>query len=136
MKFAGVREAVVFGWPDKKGGEIAVAVILTFSPVKPDKIRAHCAKFLAANKVPGYIICVKSIPKTATGKVDVPSLKKIVKTKIGNRTTTPALSWEENAWDMLLCLRITSPPALMYTPIGTWRYCYRLPERDVQVYGA
>jgi len=92
MKFAGVREAVVFGWPDKKGGEIAVAVILTFSPVKPDKIRAHCAKFLAANKVPGYIICVKSIPKTATGKVDVPSLKKIVKTKIGNRTTTPALS--------------------------------------------
>jgi len=87
-----IREAVVLGWPDKTGGEIAVAVVSAFSPVRPDRIRAHCSKFLAANKIPAYIFCVNSIPKTATGKVDVPLLKKIVKTKMGDRTTTPSLS--------------------------------------------
>jgi len=69
----GVAEAVSFGAPDAKYGEtVAAAVVLkpgvSEAGLEAD-IRAHCAKTMAAFKVPDRIFFTKVLPKTATGKI-------------------------------------------------------------------
>ncbi len=67
-----VRDAVCFGVPDEKYGElVSAAVTLTAEAgeVPASDLVAHCRERLAAFKVPVAIHVLDQIPRTATGKV-------------------------------------------------------------------
>jgi acyl-coenzyme A synthetase/AMP-(fatty) acid ligase len=64
-----ISEAVSFAVPDEMyGQEIHCAVVLK-SPVTEDELKFFAGETLAKFKVPKKIYITKSIPKTATGKV-------------------------------------------------------------------
>jgi oxalate---CoA ligase len=64
-----VRDAVCFGVPDEKYGElVGAAVTLSAEAEAADLIR-HCREQLAAFKVPARVDVLTEIPRTATGKV-------------------------------------------------------------------
>jgi acyl-CoA synthetase (AMP-forming)/AMP-acid ligase II len=69
LTHAAVREAIAFGRPDDKWGEIVEAAVVLDSPISPDALRDHCRAHLAAFKVPHTIHIVDRIPTGATGKV-------------------------------------------------------------------
>lgn len=83
LSHAAVAEAVSFGAPDPKYGEVvAAAVVLREGALEAgaddakraalaEEIRAHCARSLAAFKVPGQglLFIADALPKGATGKV-------------------------------------------------------------------
>src|SRR6185437_2214553 len=58
----GVREAVAFGVPDAKWGEVVHAAVVA-TGVSDAELRAFCAERLAAFKVPRRIHMVEQIPK-------------------------------------------------------------------------
>jgi len=64
----GVREAVAFGVPDAKWGEVVHAAVVA-TGVSDAELRAFCAERLAAFKVPRRIHMVEQIPKGPTGKI-------------------------------------------------------------------
>lgn len=66
----GVREAVVFGLPDEKWGEVVAAVVEcdTLS-VTPEQVDRHCRARLARGRCPTRIAVVNELPRTWTGKV-------------------------------------------------------------------
>jgi acyl-CoA synthetase (AMP-forming)/AMP-acid ligase II len=64
----GVREAVAFGVPDAKWGEVVHAAVVAAGASEAD-LRAFCAERLAAFKVPRRIHVVEEIPKGPTGKI-------------------------------------------------------------------
>ncbi len=64
-----VREAVVYGLPDDKYGEVVAAVIVARAPVAIDELIRHCAERLAAFKVPVSVAVMDRIPTGPTGKV-------------------------------------------------------------------
>ncbi|KAK9828489.1 hypothetical protein WJX72_000277 [[Myrmecia] bisecta] len=69
-----VAEAVAFGAPDEKFGEVvAAAVVLTSKPANAEAIiadiRKHAGVKLAKFKVPEKIFITDKLPKTATGKI-------------------------------------------------------------------
>jgi oxalate---CoA ligase len=64
----GVREAVAFGVPDAKWGEVVHAAVVA-TEVSHADLRAFCAERLAAFKVPRRIHVVEEIPKGPTGKI-------------------------------------------------------------------
>jgi len=71
LSHPGVAEAVSFGAPDLKYGEVVHAVV-TAKPdtvLTPTDVVAHCAKHLAAFKVPSKVYIADSVPRTATGKI-------------------------------------------------------------------
>ena len=63
-----VRDAVCFGIPDEKYGEVVGAAVTLEAEVKDDGLIAYCRERLAPFKVPARIY-VQPIPRTATGKV-------------------------------------------------------------------
>jgi len=67
-----VRDAVCFGVPDEKYGELvgaAVTVTADGGGVTPKDLAGFCGQRLAAFKVPAVIAVLDEIPRTATGKV-------------------------------------------------------------------
>ena len=64
----GVREAVAFGVPDAKWGEVVHAAVVA-TGVSDGDLRAFCAERLAVFKVPRRIHVVEEIPKGPTGKI-------------------------------------------------------------------
>lgn len=69
-----VKEAVAFGAPDEKYGEIvAAAVVLNSAPADEKAaikdIKLQTGKRIAAFKVPTRIFITDNLPKTATGKI-------------------------------------------------------------------
>jgi acyl-CoA synthetase (AMP-forming)/AMP-acid ligase II len=64
-----VVDAVAFGRPDNKWGEVVEAVVVLKAPATPDELREHCSERLAAFKVPRTVHVVNHIPKGPTGKV-------------------------------------------------------------------
>lgn len=69
-----VREAVAYGVPDAKYGEVVHAAVVTESPVGERELMAHCSERLASFKVPIKIVMVDEIPTGPTGKVQRTSL--------------------------------------------------------------
>jgi long-chain acyl-CoA synthetase len=77
-KYPDVSEAAVVARPDEKRGEAPVAFV---SPVSGATLHTHeilhfCRERLADYKVPREIHIVKSLPRTATGKIAKLELKK------------------------------------------------------------
>ncbi|HPX73300.1 MAG TPA: acyl-CoA synthetase, partial [Methanoregulaceae archaeon] len=65
LKHPAVLDAAVFGCPDERRGEIAVAVIVQKekgSP-DPDDLLSFCRERLAGYKVPRGIIVTESLPR-------------------------------------------------------------------------
>jgi len=64
-----VRDAVCFGVPDAKYGELVGAAVTLRADVEPRDLIEHCRGQLAAFKVPAQIDMLEEIPRTPTGKV-------------------------------------------------------------------
>ena len=66
-----IAEAAVIGVADERWGEVgcAFAVAVEGRALDPEAITAHCYDRIAAYKVPKTIVVVKTLPRTASGKV-------------------------------------------------------------------
>ncbi|HEY2551503.1 MAG TPA: AMP-binding protein [Streptosporangiaceae bacterium] len=64
-----VTDAVCFGVPDEKYGELPAAAVTLAADVEPRELIGYCRERLAAFKVPSVIHVLPQIPRTATGKV-------------------------------------------------------------------
>jgi acyl-CoA synthetase (AMP-forming)/AMP-acid ligase II len=69
MSHPAVRDAVCFGVPDDKYGELVAAAVTLGQDVEAAGLIDHCRQQLAAFKVPARIHFLPEIPRTATGKV-------------------------------------------------------------------
>ena len=64
-----VAEAVAFGIPHPTWGEEVAAAVVLGQPGTEAELMAYCRERLADFKCPKKLFLVKSIPRTATGKV-------------------------------------------------------------------
>jgi acyl-CoA synthetase (AMP-forming)/AMP-acid ligase II len=64
-----VRDAVCFGVPDDKYGELVGAAVTLSGEADPKELIGYCRERLAAFKVPARIDVLPEIPRTATGKI-------------------------------------------------------------------
>ena len=64
-----VREAVAFGIPDERLGQVPVAVVVTQDDVSPDELVAWVKSRLPAYKAPVTVSTTDSIPRNAAMKV-------------------------------------------------------------------
>lgn len=71
-----VDDAVVFGMPDERFGEVVAAVIATdSSDLTPEAVREHCAALIAGYKKPRLISIRTSLERSPSGKVDMRRMK-------------------------------------------------------------
>ncbi|MBS1921540.1 MAG: AMP-binding protein [Bacteroidetes bacterium] len=75
----GVREAVVFGTPDKVMGESIVAYVTLKdgSTLNEKMIQRACMAHLESFMVPNKIVLIHEMPKSPNGKIDKKELKKL-----------------------------------------------------------
>ncbi len=73
-----VEECTVFGVPDDKWGEALIAYVIENGnpPTTEDELTQFCGEQLARYKRPRTVIFVPEIPKTPSGKIQKPLLKK------------------------------------------------------------
>jgi fatty-acyl-CoA synthase len=78
LELPGVEEAAVIGVPDDTWGEVglAVLVVATGAARDPEAIRTALRERLAGFKVPRLIEFADDLPKTATGKIRKPELRR------------------------------------------------------------
>jgi oxalate---CoA ligase len=69
MTHPAVRDAVCFGVPDEKYGELVGAAVTLKADADVKDLTDHCRLRLAAFKVPARIDVLTEIPRTPTGKV-------------------------------------------------------------------
>jgi oxalate---CoA ligase len=69
MSHPAVRDAVCFGVPDDKYGELVAAAVTLEQGAEAAGLTEHCREQLAAFKVPVRIHVLAEIPRTPTGKV-------------------------------------------------------------------
>lgn len=76
-KLAGVLEVSVIARPDDKWGEVGKALVAIdgSQDLTGEDIIAHCRKNLAGYKVPRDVAFIERLPRNATGKVDLKTLK-------------------------------------------------------------
>lgn len=74
MRHSAVGEAVVYGIPDAKYGQIVGAAVIPNGQTTDSDLIAYCREHLAPFKVPTTIHLVESIPRTPTGKVQRPRM--------------------------------------------------------------
>lgn len=73
LAFPGVDDAVVFGIPDPRWGEIVAAIVAAEQPDRLDvsALVAHVGTELAGYKKPRRVLVVKDLERSPTGKVDL-----------------------------------------------------------------
>jgi acyl-CoA synthetase (AMP-forming)/AMP-acid ligase II len=64
-----VADAVCFGVPDRKYGEIVAAAVSLVAEAEQRALIAHCRERLTAVKVPSVVHVLDAIPRTTTGKL-------------------------------------------------------------------
>ena len=69
LQHPAIAEAVCFGVPDEKYGEVVHAAVVLAGSADQEDIRAFCGERLAAFKVPDTVYIADSLPRTATGKI-------------------------------------------------------------------
>jgi acyl-CoA synthetase (AMP-forming)/AMP-acid ligase II len=73
-----VRDAVCFGVPDEKYGELVGAAVTLGAEAETSELIVHCREQLAAFKVPARIDVLTEIPRTATGKIQRRKVAEVV----------------------------------------------------------
>ncbi|MFJ8196964.1 class I adenylate-forming enzyme family protein [Streptomyces sp. NPDC096152] len=75
-----VAEAAVVGAPDPVLGEVPVAYVALYpnAQTTPEGLLEHCRGQLARIKLPTRIAIVDALPKNPVGKIDKPSLRRVV----------------------------------------------------------
>ncbi len=85
-KHPGVKAAHVVGVPDPVRGEnVAAFVVLEDgATTAPDALQAFCRENLASYKVPRhvFVIAEAEVPRTGTGKIEKPTLKKLAQARL------------------------------------------------------
>ncbi len=83
LAFTGIRDAVVFGMPDARYGEVVTAMVVPENAVELDldTLRAHLDARLAGYKRPRTIIVRDSLDRTPHGKLDLTRLKELAATQ-------------------------------------------------------
>ncbi len=69
LRHPAVAEAVCFGIPDDKYGEVVGAAVALSGEADERALGAHCRERLASFKAPSRIFVLDEIPRTPTGKV-------------------------------------------------------------------
>ena len=74
-----VAEAAAFAIPDPNLGEAVAAVVVLHADteVTEPTLRQHCRALLSAYKVPAFIRVQSDLPRTLSGKPDLPSIQRI-----------------------------------------------------------
>jgi fatty-acyl-CoA synthase len=77
VSYPGITDAVVFGMPDPRYGEVVTAVIVAEGgqEIDIDLLRAHLDRRLAGYKRPRNLVIRDSLERSPHGKVDLPRLK-------------------------------------------------------------
>jgi acyl-CoA synthetase (AMP-forming)/AMP-acid ligase II len=80
-----VKESAVLGVPDKDLGERIVAVVALHDGKSFDlsEMRRHCLESMSFVRVPRVLHVVAALPKTNSGKIDRPAVKKLVGAESG-----------------------------------------------------
>ncbi len=78
-----VKDCAVIGLPDPKWGETVCAVVQLGSEASDRELSDHCRKFIASYKTPKHWVRIEALPLNASGKVDKPTLRRIVDRPIG-----------------------------------------------------
>jgi len=73
----GVREAAVFGTPDRHRGQALCACVVAAAWMTRETLLAACRELLAPFKIPRRIEFVDAIPVTARGKTDRRALARL-----------------------------------------------------------
>ncbi|GAA1886733.1 long-chain fatty acid--CoA ligase [Streptomyces durmitorensis] len=73
-----VVECAVIGVPDVRWGEVPRAVVVPRDGAAPapDDVRGFLSGRLAKYKIPKSVVCVRELPRTASGKLHKPSLRR------------------------------------------------------------
>jgi oxalate---CoA ligase len=87
-----VRDAVCFGVPDEKYGELVSAAVTLAAPADAADLIGHCRGQLAAFKVPATIHVLDEIPRTATGKIQRRRMADFIGTAGGSAESPPRAS--------------------------------------------
>ena len=69
IKHTAVAEAVCFGIPDQKYGEVVQAAVVLNRTATETDLQSFCRDQLADFKVPERIHILEEMPRTATGKI-------------------------------------------------------------------
>lgn len=77
-----VIECAIIGRPDPVFGEKIAAYVVTKTEQEEEELREYCKQKLVHYKTPDYIIFIKEIPKSGTGKMLKTALKKLDKETI------------------------------------------------------
>lgn len=87
LEHPGVADAVVFGMPDERYGEVVTAVVApaTGATVDADELRAHVAARLAGYKKPRHIVVRPSLERSPHGKIDMARLQQSVADELAGR---------------------------------------------------
>jgi O-succinylbenzoic acid--CoA ligase len=74
-----VSDAAVFGVPSERYGEDVAAVLVSVGP-RPtlEALRAHARALIAAFKLPTRLVWTETLPRTAMGKLDGSSLRRLL----------------------------------------------------------
>jgi O-succinylbenzoic acid--CoA ligase len=86
-----VREAVVFGVPDRDWGERVTAVVVPADPARPPAaadVRAHVAAKLPAFAAPRKVVIAADIPLLPAGKPDIAALRARVREQSGGHSVS------------------------------------------------
>jgi long-chain acyl-CoA synthetase len=75
-----VDEAIVFGVPSPELGEAVTAVVVLHAAgiTSESALIAHCRERLSAYKVPATVYVLPELPRTLSGKPDVPRIRELV----------------------------------------------------------
>lgn len=78
----GILEVAVVGRPDDVLGEVPVAFVVAYpgAQLTSEDVVEHCRRTLTRVKVPVAVDVVEALPKNPVGKIDKPTLRRLVRT--------------------------------------------------------
>ena len=80
-----VDDAVVFGLPDPRFGEIVCATVAARGTVDPSAVSAFVGERLAGYKKPRHVFVRESLERTPTGKIELARVKADASTELAAR---------------------------------------------------
>ncbi len=77
LAFPAIGDAIVFGMPDKRYGEVVTAVVVASdgAAIDAEALRTHLDARLAGYKKPRHLVIRDTLERSPHGKVDLPRLK-------------------------------------------------------------